>query len=77
VLQVVYSYAFGMILFGDRLSLMGVGGTLLVAAGVMLVTHNAGARRAPPASCCPLDCRLHCNQFRQGCPGAGWLAERR
>jgi hypothetical protein len=36
-----------MILFGDHLSLMGVGGTLLVAAGVMAVTNNPGAAQCP------------------------------
>eukprot|EP00775_Hariotina_reticulata_P003069 gene3070-3349_t len=40
--QVVYSYIFGIIFFSEHLSLFGVLGTLLIAAGMALVTARSG-----------------------------------
>jgi len=39
--QVVYSYLFGIIFFSEHLSLFGVLGTLLIAAGMALVTARS------------------------------------
>jgi hypothetical protein len=41
--QVVYSYLFGIIFFSEHLSLFGVLGTLLTAAGMALVTARSAA----------------------------------
>jgi hypothetical protein len=41
--QVVYSYLFGIIFFSEHLSLFGVLGTLLIAAGMALVTARSAA----------------------------------
>jgi hypothetical protein len=47
---VVYSYILGVVVFSDAVTWTGVGGSALIAAGILLVNAKSGGPRSQPAS---------------------------
>ena len=45
-MQVIYSFLFGLLLFGDKLSLLSIAGSLLVAVGIVASSTS----KAPSSS---------------------------